>query len=80
MVLWVVVVGGGFVGFFVVEILVKVGIEIYLFECKLDNVKFCGGVIFFCMVDEFDLFLEIIDCWVWKMKMIFFFNIEVNIG
>lgn len=32
------------------------------------------------MVDEFDLFLEIIDCWVWKMKMIFFFNIEVNIG
>lgn len=58
----VVVVGFGLVGFFVVEILVKVGIEIYLFECKLDNVKFCGGVIFLCMVSEFDLLLEIIDC------------------
>lgn len=80
MVLRVAVVGGGPAGSSAAEILVKAGIETYLFERKLDNAKPCGGAIPLCMVDEFDLPPEIIDRRVRKMKMISPSNIEVNIG
>ena len=80
MVLRVAVVGAGPAGSSAAEILVKAGIETYLFERKLDNAKPCGGAIPLCMVDEFDLPPEIIDRRVRKMKMISPSNVEVNIG
>ncbi len=76
----VAVVGSGPAGSSAAEILAKAGIETYLFERKLDNAKPCGGAIPLCMVDEFDLPLEIIDRQVRKMKMISPSNIEVDIG
>ena len=80
MVLRVAVVGGGPAGSSAAEILVKAGIETYLFGRKLDNAKPCGGAIPLCMVSEFELPPEIIDRQVRKMKMISPSNIEVNIG
>ncbi len=80
MALRVAVVGAGPAGSSAAEILVKAGIETYLFERKLDNAKPCGGAIPLCMVDEFDLPPEIIDRRVRKMKMISPSNVEVNIG
>ena len=80
MVLRVAVVGSGPAGASAAETLAKAGIETYLFERKLDNVKPCGGAIPLCMVSEFDLPSEIIDRRVRKMKMISPSNIEVNIG
>ncbi|MFK8186481.1 MAG: geranylgeranyl reductase [Phormidesmis sp.] len=80
MVLRVAVVGAGPAGSSAAEILVKAGIETFLFERKLDNAKPCGGAIPLCMVDEFDLPPEIIDRRVRKMKMISPSNVEVNIG
>ncbi|MGD1897611.1 MAG: geranylgeranyl reductase [Phormidesmis sp.] len=76
----VAVVGGGPAGSSAAEVLVKAGIDTYLFERKLDNAKPCGGAIPLCMVDEFDLPPEIIDRRVRKMKMISPSNVEVNIG
>lgn len=80
MALRVAVVGGGPAGSSAAEVLAKAGIETYLIERKLDNVKPCGGAIPLCMVSEFDLPPEIIDRRVRKMKMISPSNIEVNIG
>jgi geranylgeranyl diphosphate/geranylgeranyl-bacteriochlorophyllide a reductase len=76
----VAVVGGGPAGSSAAEVLVKAGIETYLIERKLDNVKPCGGAIPLCMVSEFDLPPSIIDRQVRKMKMISPSNLEVNIG
>jgi geranylgeranyl reductase len=76
----VAVVGGGPAGSSAAEVLARAGIETYLFERKLDNVKPCGGAIPLCMVSEFDLPPEIIDRRVRKMKMISPSNVEVNIG
>ncbi|MGA7936481.1 MAG: geranylgeranyl reductase, partial [Kovacikia sp.] len=80
MALRVAVVGGGPAGSSAAEILAKAGIETYLIERKLDNVKPCGGAIPLCMVSEFDLPPEIIDRRVRKMKMISPSNVEVSIG
>lgn len=80
MALRVAVVGGGPAGSSAAEVLAKAGIETYLIERKLDNVKPCGGAIPLCMVSEFDLPPQIIDRRVRKMKMISPSNIEVNIG
>ncbi len=80
MVLRVAVVGGGPAGSSAAEILAKAGIETFLIERKLDNVKPCGGAIPLCMVSEFDLPDRIIDRKVRKMKMISPSNVEVNIG
>eukprot|EP00607_Mallomonas_marina_P007671 CAMPEP_0182416312 /NCGR_PEP_ID=MMETSP1167-20130531/578_1 /TAXON_ID=2988 /ORGANISM="Mallomonas Sp, Strain CCMP3275" /LENGTH=423 /DNA_ID=CAMNT_0024588961 /DNA_START=121 /DNA_END=1392 /DNA_ORIENTATION=- len=55
-------------------------IEVTLFERKLDNAKPCGGAIPLCMVEEFNLPIEIIDRKVRKMKMISPSNREVDIG
>ncbi|NEO34002.1 MAG: geranylgeranyl reductase [Symploca sp. SIO3C6] len=76
----VAVVGAGPAGSSAAEILVKAGIETYLFERKLDNAKPCGGAIPLCMVSEFDLPPEIIDRRVRKMKMISPSNVEVDIN
>ncbi len=80
MALRVAVVGGGPAGSSAAEVLTKAGIETYLIERKLNNVKPCGGAIPLCMVSEFDLPPEIIDRRVRKMKMISPSNVEVNIG
>lgn len=80
MALRVAVVGGGPAGSSAAEVLAKAGIETYLIERKLDNVKPCGGAIPLCMVEEFDLPDHIIDRKVRKMKMISPSNVEVNIG
>lgn len=76
----VAVVGSGPAGSSAAEILAKAGIETFLFERKLDNAKPCGGAIPLCMVDEFDLPLDIIDRQVRKMKMISPSNREVDIN
>jgi geranylgeranyl diphosphate/geranylgeranyl-bacteriochlorophyllide a reductase len=76
----VAVVGGGPAGSSAAETLAKAGIETYLIERKLDNVKPCGGAIPLCMVAEFDLPENIIDRKVRKMKMISPSNVEVSIG
>lgn len=39
----------------------KAGIETFLIERKMDNCKPCGGAIPLCMIDEFDLPMEIVD-------------------
>lgn len=80
MALRVAVVGGGPAGASAAETLAKAGIETYLIERKLDNVKPCGGAIPLCMVSEFDLPDNIIDRKVRKMKMISPSNVEVSIG
>ena len=80
MALRVAVVGSGPAGSSAAEVLVKAGIETYLFERKLDNAKPCGGAIPLCMVGEFDLPLEIIDRQVRKMRMISPSNVEVDIN
>ena len=80
MALRVAVVGGGPAGASAAETLAKAGIETYLIERKLDNVKPCGGAIPLCMVAEFDLPENIIDRKVRKMKMISPSNVEVDIG
>ncbi|MGF1601661.1 MAG: geranylgeranyl reductase [Thermosynechococcaceae cyanobacterium] len=76
----VAVVGAGPAGSSAAEILVKAGIETYLFERKLDNAKPCGGAIPLCMVEEFELPPEIIDRRVRKMRMISPSNVEVDIN
>jgi geranylgeranyl diphosphate/geranylgeranyl-bacteriochlorophyllide a reductase len=76
----VAIVGGGPAGACAAEVLAKAGIETYLLERKLDNVKPCGGAIPLCMVQEFDLPESIIDRKVRRMKMISPSNVEVNIG
>lgn len=76
----VAIVGGGPAGACAAEVLVKAGIETYLIERKMDNVKPCGGAIPLCMVKEFDLPDSIIDRKVRRMKMISPSNVEVNIG
>lgn len=55
------VVGGGPSGACAAEVLAKAGIETYLIERKMDNCKPCGGAIPLCMIEEFDLPMEIID-------------------
>merc|ERR1719199_173628 len=76
----VAVVGGGPSGACAAETLAKGGVETYLIESKMDNCKPCGGAIPICMVDEFDLPMEIIDRRVTKMKMISPSNREVDVG
>jgi geranylgeranyl diphosphate/geranylgeranyl-bacteriochlorophyllide a reductase len=76
----VAIVGGGPAGACAAEVLAKAGIETFLLERKLDNVKPCGGAIPLCMVQEFDLPESIIDRKVRRMKMISPSNVEVNIG
>jgi len=76
----VAVVGGGPGGACAADELAKAGIETYLIERKLDNCKPCGGAIPLCMLDEFDLPLDIVDRQVRKMTMISPTNKEVQIG
>ncbi|KAL4430731.1 hypothetical protein ABPG75_005987 [Micractinium tetrahymenae] len=76
----VAVIGGGPSGACAAESLAKGGCETYLIERKLDNCKPCGGAIPICMVEEFDLPMEIIDRRVTKMKMISPSNREVDVG
>lgn len=76
----VAVVGGGPAGACAAETLANAGVETFLFERKMDNCKPCGGAIPLCMVDEFDLPVDIIDRKVRKMKMISPTNVEVDVG
>ncbi|CAG9465390.1 unnamed protein product [Pedinophyceae sp. YPF-701] len=76
----VAVIGGGPSGACAAETLAAGGVETYLIERKLDNCKPCGGAIPLCMVEEFDLPMEIIDRKVTKMKMISPSNREVDVG
>jgi len=77
----VAVVGGGPAGACAAEVLAQEpNIETFLIERKLDNAKPCGGAIPLCMVDEFNLPMDIIDRKVRKMKMISPSNREVDIG
>jgi len=76
----VAVVGGGPGGACAADELAKAGIETYLIERKLDNCKPCGGAIPLCMLEEFDLPLDVVDRQVRKMTMISPTNKEVQIG
>ena len=74
------VVGGGPSGACAAETLAKAGIETFLIERKMDNCKPCGGAIPLCMIEEFDLPMEIVDRKVTKMKMISPSNRAVDVG
>jgi geranylgeranyl reductase len=74
------VIGGGPSGACAAETLAKAGIETFLIERKMDNCKPCGGAIPLCMIDEFDLPMEIVDRKVTKMKMISPSNRAVDVG
>jgi len=76
----VAVIGGGPGGACCAETLAEAGIETYLIERKMDNCKPCGGAIPLCMIDEFDLPVELVDRKVRKMTMISPTNKEVQIG
>jgi len=77
----VAVIGGGPSGSAAAEIFAKEkGIDTFIFERKMDNVKPCGGAIPLCMVDEFDLPESVIDRKVRKMKMISPSNRVVDVG
>eukprot|EP00882_Tetradesmus_deserticola_P000454 GHRQ01000499.1.p1 GENE.GHRQ01000499.1~~GHRQ01000499.1.p1 ORF type:complete len:548 (+),score=245.88 GHRQ01000499.1:118-1644(+) len=76
----VAVIGGGPSGACAAETLASGGVEAFLIERKMDNCKPCGGAIPLCMVQEFDLPMEIIDRKVTKMKMISPSNREVDVG
>jgi geranylgeranyl reductase len=77
----VAVVGGGPSGASAAEIFADApNVETVLFERKMDNCKPCGGAIPLCMVDEFDLPLDIIDRKVRKMTMVSPTNVEIDIG
>ena len=74
------VIGGGPSGACAAETLAAAGVETFLIERKMDNCKPCGGAIPLCMIDEFDLPMEIIDRRVTKMKMISPSNRAVDVG
>lgn len=76
----VAIIGGGPSGSCAAETLSKGGVQAFMFERKMDNCKPCGGAIPLCMVEEFDLPMEIIDRKVTKMKMISPSNREVDVG
>ena len=58
----VAVIGGGPSGACAADALAKnPNIECTLFERKMDNAKPCGGAIPVCMIEEFNLPMEIID-------------------
>lgn len=76
----VAVVGGGPSGACAAETLAKAGIEAFVIERKMDNCKPCGGAIPLCMIEEFDLPMEIVDRKVTKMKMISPSNRAVDVG
>ncbi|PNH02502.1 Geranylgeranyl diphosphate reductase, chloroplastic [Tetrabaena socialis] len=76
----VAIIGGGPAGACAAETLAKGGVEAFLIERKMDNCKPCGGAIPLCMVEEFNLPMEIIDRKVTKMKMISPSNREVDVG
>jgi len=76
----VAVVGGGPSGACAADTLASAGIETFLIERKMDNCKPCGGAIPLCMIDEFDLPMEIVDRKVTKMKMISPSNRAVDVG
>jgi hypothetical protein len=67
----VAVIGGGPAGASAAEVFAdEPNVETILFERKMDNCKPCGGAIPLCMVDEFQLPLDIIDRKVRKMTMV----------
>jgi geranylgeranyl reductase len=76
----VAVIGGGPSGACTAEVLAKAGIETTLIERKFDNMKPCGGAIPICMIEEFDLPMEIVDRKVTKMKMISPSNVSIDVG
>jgi geranylgeranyl reductase len=77
----VAVIGGGPAGASAAEVFAdEPNIETILFERKMDNCKPCGGAIPLCMVDEFELPLDIIDRKVRKMTMVSPTNKEIDIG
>ena len=54
--------GGGPSGACAAEIFAQEpNIDTYMFERKMDNCKPCGGAIPLCMVDEFQLPINLID-------------------
>ncbi|XP_028801354.1 geranylgeranyl diphosphate reductase, chloroplastic-like [Neltuma alba] len=75
------VVGGGPAGSSAAEALAAGGIETFLFERNPPSVaKPCGGAIPLCMLQEFDIPLELIDRQVNRVKIFSPSNIAVDFG
>ena len=71
----VAVLGGGPSGANAADALAKnPNIEVVLFERKLDNAKPCGGAIPYCMIEVFNLPLEIIDRKVESYEYVYYLN------
>lgn len=74
------VIGGGPAGSSAAESLARGGIETFLFERSPSGAKPCGGAIPLCMLDEFDIPIELVDRKVTHMKIISPSNLTVDFG
>lgn len=74
------VIGGGPAGSSTAEALASGGVETFLFERSPDAAKPCGGAIPLCMLDEFNIPMELIDRKVTHMKIISPSNLTVDFG
>lgn len=74
------VIGGGPAGSSAAESLASGGIETFLFERSPYGAKPCGGAIPLCMLDEFDIPIELVDRKVTHMKIISPSNLTVDFG
>lgn len=74
------VIGGGPAGSSAAESLASGGIETFLFERSPSGAKPCGGAIPLCMLDEFDIPIELVDRKVTHMKIISPSNLTVDFG
>ncbi|EEF40746.1 geranylgeranyl diphosphate reductase, chloroplastic [Ricinus communis] len=74
------VIGGGPAGSSAAEALAAGGIETFLFERSTSTAKPCGGAIPLCMLDEFNIPLNLIDRHVTRMKIVSPSNLTVDFG
>ncbi|KAM7522719.1 hypothetical protein LguiA_012621 [Lonicera macranthoides] len=76
----VAVIGGGPAGSSAAEAMALGGIETFLFERSPAAAKPCGGAIPLCMLDEFNVPVELIDRKVTRIKLISPSNLTVDFG
>uniref|UniRef100_A0A7N0UR95 Geranylgeranyl diphosphate reductase, chloroplastic n=1 Tax=Kalanchoe fedtschenkoi TaxID=63787 RepID=A0A7N0UR95_KALFE len=74
------VIGGGPAGSSAAAALASGGVETFLIERDINNAKPCGGAIPLCMLDEFDIPMEIVDRRVSQMKVVSPSNLVVDFG
>lgn len=74
------VIGGGPAGSSAAEALASGGVETFLFERAPTAAKPCGGAIPLCMLDEFQIPVDLVDRRVTRMKIVSPSNLVVDFG